>query len=169
MRIFFFTESGLGVARLLVTQAIFINRTNPDIICGISSMEQDAGLIQELKNTVYVSPNDYEKLKKLLMEAYEIIVNNIKKKPVNLKGNTAINKRLVARELLLTAKELLADTKSDYVYDPDHKNKPKGGGWEKRRRGELKRKKIEILWGGQKKQSTDSRTLPQIQKQILKN
>ena len=50
MRIFFFTESGLGVARLLVTQAIFINRTNPDIICGISSMEQDAGLIQELKN-----------------------------------------------------------------------------------------------------------------------
>lgn len=50
MRIFFFTECGLGVARFLITQAIFIKRSNPDIICGISSMEQDAGLIQELKN-----------------------------------------------------------------------------------------------------------------------
>ena len=103
--------------------------------------------IQELKNTVYVSPNDYEKLKKLLMEAYEIIVNNIKKKPVNLKGNTAINKRLVARELLLTAKELLADTKSDYVYDPDHKNKPKGGGWEKTEKGWTQKKEKRDLMG----------------------
>ena len=52
-----------------------------------------------------------------------------------------MNKKIIARELILTAKELLADTKSDYVYDPDHKNKPKGGGWEKTEKGWTQKKK----------------------------
>lgn len=52
-----------------------------------------------------------------------------------------MNKKTIARELILTAKELLADTKSDYVYDPDHKNKPKGGGWEKTEKGWTQKKK----------------------------
>lgn len=38
-----------------------------------------------------------------------------------------MDKRLVACELILTAKSLLAD-KADYKYDPDHKHKPQGGG-----------------------------------------
>ena len=38
-----------------------------------------------------------------------------------------MDQKLVARELILTAKSLLAD-KSDYKYDPDHKHKPQGGG-----------------------------------------
>lgn len=50
-----------------------------------------------------------------------------------------MDKRLVARELILTAKSLLAD-EADYKYDPDHKHKPKGGGWEKTEKGWTQKK-----------------------------
>lgn len=61
-----------------------------------------------------------------------------------------MDKRLVACELILTAKSLLAD-KADYKYDPDHKHKPQGGGWEKTEKGGLRiRKRREIEWGVQK-------------------
>ena len=51
-----------------------------------------------------------------------------------------MDQKLVARKLILIAKSLLAD-KSDYKYDPDHKNKPKGGGWEKTEKGWTQNKK----------------------------
>lgn len=37
------------------------------------------GVLKELKNTIYISPSDYEKVKNLLQEVRSIIVNNIKK------------------------------------------------------------------------------------------
>ena len=48
-----------------------------------------------------------------------------------------MNRKLIARQLILEAKRLLAAGKdeSDYVYDPDHKHKPKGGHWEKTEKG----------------------------------
>ena len=46
-----------------------------------------------------------------------------------------MNKKMIARELVLVAKKLIAEDKDGYVYDPDHKHKPKGGGWEKTERG----------------------------------
>lgn len=50
MKIFFFVESGLGISRLLVTQALYVKRLNSNIVCGISSFEQEKGLIEQLKN-----------------------------------------------------------------------------------------------------------------------
>lgn len=46
-----------------------------------------------------------------------------------------MNRKMIARELVLVAKNLIAEDKDGYVYDPDHKNKPKGGGWEKTDKG----------------------------------
>ena len=48
-----------------------------------------------------------------------------------------MNRKFIARQLILEAKRLLAAGKddSDYVYDPDHKHKPKGGHWEKTEKG----------------------------------
>lgn len=46
-----------------------------------------------------------------------------------------MNRKMIARELVLVAKNLIAEDKDGYVYDPDHKNKPKGGGWEKTEKG----------------------------------
>lgn len=51
-----------------------------------------------------------------------------------------MDQKLVARKLILIAKSLLAD-KSDYKYDPDHKHKPQGGGWEKTDKGWTRNKK----------------------------
>ena len=65
-----------------------------------------------------------------------------------------MNKRLVARELLLIAKNLIAEDKNKYIYDPDHKHKPQGGGWEKTEKGwtQNKREKKE-----KKEYDTDKR------------
>jgi len=52
-----------------------------------------------------------------------------------------MNKKMIARELVLVAKKLIAEDKDGYVYDPDHKHKPKGGGWEKTERGWTTKKK----------------------------
>ena len=57
-----------------------------------------------------------------------------------------MDQKLVARELILTAKSLLAD-KSDYKYDPDHKHKPQGGGWEKTEKGWTQKKEKRDLLG----------------------
>lgn len=54
-----------------------------------------------------------------------------------------MNKKMIARELVLVAKKLIAEDKDGYVYDPDHKNKPKGGGWEKTEKGWSKNNKKE--------------------------
>ena len=45
-----------------------------------------------------------------------------------------MNRKLIARQLCILAKNVLAED-SDYVYDPDHKHKPKGGHWEKTEKG----------------------------------
>ena len=53
-----------------------------------------------------------------------------------------MNRRIfAAKELLKTAKAILADT--DYIYDPDHRKRPEGGGWEKTEKGWTKNKKSE--------------------------
>lgn len=57
-----------------------------------------------------------------------------------------MDQKLVARELILTAKSLLVD-KSDYKYDPDHKHKPQGGGWEKTEKGWTQKKEKRDLLG----------------------
>ena len=56
-----------------------------------------------------------------------------------------MNRKFIARQLILEAKRLLAAGKddSDYVYDPDHKHKPKGGHWEKTEKGWSQKKKEE--------------------------
>ena len=43
------------------------------------------------------------------------------------------NKILTAKALLATAKAILSDY--DYIYDPDHKKRPGGGGWAKTDKG----------------------------------
>lgn len=80
-----------------------------------------------------------------------------------------MNKKLTARELILIAKDLLADTKYDYVYDPDHKNKPKGGHWEKTKEGWSQNKnkkkpktKERDIHDVIKDKNTDSKTLEKI-------
>lgn len=52
-----------------------------------------------------------------------------------------MNRKMIARELVLVAKNLIAEDEDGYVYDPDHKNKPKGGGWEKTEKGWTQNKK----------------------------
>ena len=53
-----------------------------------------------------------------------------------------MNRKLIARQLILEAKRLLAAGKddSDYIYDPDHKHKPKGGHWEQTEKGWSRKK-----------------------------
>lgn len=41
----------------------------------------------------------------------------------------------IASELLRIAKVLLAVKDYEYVYDPDHKKRPSGGGWQKTEKG----------------------------------
>ena len=54
-----------------------------------------------------------------------------------------MNKKMIARELVMMAKNLVAD-EADYKYDPDHKHKPQGGGWEKTEKGWSKKEKKEL-------------------------
>ena len=50
-------------------------------------------------------------------------------------------KHKVVREIILIAKSLLAENSSEYKYDPDHKHRPQGGGWEKTEKGWTQNKK----------------------------
>ena len=50
-------------------------------------------------------------------------------------------KHKVAREILRIAKSVLAESDYDYVYDPEHKKRPVGGGWEKTDKGWTRNKK----------------------------
>ena len=69
------------------------------------------------------------------------------------------------------AKNVLADD-SDYVYDPDHKHKPKGGHWEKTEKGwsQKKKEKKENTNNLSRKQIseiiTDKNTSPEILEQL---
>ena len=55
-----------------------------------------------------------------------------------------MNRKLIARQLCILAKSVLAED-SDYVYDPDHKHKPKGGHWEKTEKGWSQKKEEVVL------------------------
>ena len=50
----------------------------------------------------------------------------------------SFNRKLVANALLAVAKAVKAE---DYRYDPEHKHKPQGGGWQKTEKGWSKVKK----------------------------
>ena len=64
------------------------------------------GTILQLKNTVYVKKDDYETIKDLLKQVYEIIRNNIKSAPPQMQTASISNKR-IAKELLLIAKNVV--------------------------------------------------------------
>ena len=68
-----------------------------------------------------------------------------------------MNRKLIARELCILAKSILAED-SDYVYDPDHKHKPKGGHWEKTEKG-WSQKKEEKKDKSKEKSKIDSKTI----------
>jgi hypothetical protein len=72
-----------------------------------------------------------------------------------------MNRKLIARQLILEAKKLLAAGKkdSDYVYDPDHKHKPKGGHWEKTEKG----------WSQKKEEKKKKKLSTKEQEKIAKN
>ena len=55
-----------------------------------------------------------------------------------------MNRKLIARQLCILAKNVLAE-ESNYVYDPDHKHKPKGGHWEKTEKGWSQKKEEVVL------------------------
>ena len=63
------------------------------------------GTILQLKNTVYVKNDDYEKIKDLLKQVYEIIRDNIKSSPPEMQ--TASNK-VIAKSVLKIAKNMIA-------------------------------------------------------------
>lgn len=69
-----------------------------------------------------------------------------------------MNKKMIARELVLVAKKLIAEDKDGYVYDPDHKHKPKGGGWVKTNKG----------WSQKKEEKTTSQDTSKDKKTIEK-
>ena len=66
-----------------------------------------------------------------------------------------MNRKLIARQLCILAKNVLAE-ESDYVYDPDHKHKPKGGHWEKTEKG-WSQKKEEKKDKGKKEEKTTNK------------
>ena len=55
--------------------------------------------------------------------------------------NSRISRKLIASSLLKVAKSVLAKDEDDYRYDPEHKHKPQGGGWQKTEKGWSKQKK----------------------------
>ena len=61
--------------------------------------------IRQLKNTIYVNKNDYEKIKDLLRQVYNIIQNNIKSSPSEIQ--TASNK-VIAKSVLKIAKKMIS-------------------------------------------------------------
>ena len=78
-----------------------------------------------------------------------------------------MNRKLIARQLILEAKRLLAAGKddSDYIYDPDHKHKPKGGHWEQTEKG-WSRKKEEKKDKKKKRENVGQKEFSSLMKKL---
>ena len=76
-----------------------------------------------------------------------------------------MNRRiLAAKALLATAKAILAS--KDYIWDPDHRKRPEGGGWEKTEKGWTQKKRQK---SSEKKTGKALSDVPEVPYEVLTN